>query len=180
MKRILVAVALFLGVSGLALAQSQTTQALATRFDGAMSLYFYKNTLRMLNQTDDKEFDELIKNIEKLKFMMIDKGSDGFTAGDYKKLVGDYKKESYEEIMTSRFEGRNFDVYLKESGGKTKGMIVLANDATSLFVLDLLGSVDINKVPQLFKQINESSDIGKMIKAFGDDHGKKSDDDDDN
>ena len=37
------------------------------------SLYFYQNTLRMLNQTENKEFDELIKDIEKMKFLMIEK-----------------------------------------------------------------------------------------------------------
>ena len=149
-------------------AQTETTIALNERFDDALNLYFYKNTLRMLNQTENKEFDELIKDIEKMKFLVIEKTPDSFGPSDYKKLVNSYKGESYEEIMSSRFEGKNFDVFLKERNGVTKGMIVLANDSSSLYVLDILGRVEINKVTKLFNTIDNSAEIGKMIKAFSD------------
>lgn len=155
-------------------AQTETTTALNERFNDALTLYFYKNTLRMLNQTESKEFDDLIKDIEKMKFLVIDKAND-FTSGDYKKLVGSYKGEDYEEIMTSRYQGKNFDVLLKEKSGVTKGMIVLANDSTNLYVLDILGRVELNKVTKLFSEIDDSAEIGKMIKAFSDDRGDRGD-----
>jgi hypothetical protein len=151
-------------------AQTETTIALNKRFDDALTLYFYKNTLRMLNQSENKEFDEIIKDIEKMKFLVIEKTTENFSTADYKKLVGSYKGESYEEIMSSRFEGKNFDIFLKEKNGVTKGMIVLANDSSSLYVLDILGRVEINKVTKLFNTIDNSAEIGKMIKAFSDDH----------
>lgn len=150
------------------MAQTETTIALNKRFDDALTLYFYKNTLRMLNQTESKEFDELIKDIEKMKFLVIEKSPNRFGASDYKKLVSSYKDESYEEIMSSRFDGKNFDVYLKEQNGTTKGMIVLANDSSSLYVLDILGRVELSKVTKLFNEIDNSAEIGKMIKAFSD------------
>ncbi|MEJ0056880.1 MAG: hypothetical protein WDN75_15230 [Bacteroidota bacterium] len=59
--------------SSLVWAQAKTTEALQSRFDNSLSLYFYKNTLRMLNQSDNKDFDEMIRNIEKLKFLMVNK-----------------------------------------------------------------------------------------------------------
>ena len=77
--------------------QSKTTEALQKKYDDAMVFFFYNNTLRMLNQNDDKSFDELIKDIEKMKFLMIDK-SKNFGPTDYKKLVSDYKAESFEEF----------------------------------------------------------------------------------
>src|SRR6478752_8519840 len=92
-------------------AQTKTTEELDKKYEG-LSLYFYKNTLRMLNQKDDKDFDELIKNIEKMKFLMIDK-EDKFGKNDYKKLVSEYQAESFELGMTSRYQGRTFDIYLK-------------------------------------------------------------------
>lgn len=145
-------------------AQSKTTEDLHKNNKEAMSLYFYNNTLRMLNQDDDPEFDELIKDIEKLKFIMLDKTK---TVGaDYNKLVQSYKAESFEEIMTSRFEGKNFDVFLKESGGKTKGMIVTINDDKNLFVLDIVGSIALNKITSFYKKLDESTELGKKIKDF--------------
>ena len=163
-------------------AQSKTTETLHKKYTEALSLFFYNNTLRMLNQSGDKAFDELIQDIEKMKFLMIDKATT-FKTADYKKLVTGYKGESFEEIMTSRYQGKNFDVFLKESGGKTKGMIVLVNDSTSLYVLDIVGSIALDKVTSLYKALGESSDIGEQIKKFthqNDSKGKKRDDDDDN
>ena len=145
-------------------AQSKTTENLHKQNDEALVLYFYNNTLRMLNQTEDKEFDALIKDIEKLKFLMIDKQK--FGSSDYKKLVSNYKAESFEEIMSSRHEGRNFDVYLKEQDGKTKGMIVTVNDSSKLFVLDIVGSIALDKVTKFFSKLDESSEIGQKIKEF--------------
>lgn len=142
-------------------AQSKTTEALHKKHGEALALFFYNNTLRMINQNDDKEFDELIKDVEKMKFLMIKKEDFG---KDYKKLISDYKAESFEEMMTSRHEGKNFDVYMKE--GEAKGMIVTVNDAENLYVLDIVGSIPLNKVTKLFSTIDESSEIGKKIKSF--------------
>jgi hypothetical protein len=158
----------------LALAQSATTEALEKKHD-AMAFFFYNNTLRMLNQGGDEAFDELIKDIEKMKFLMISKNADKFDASTYKKVVSDYKSESFEEIMTSRYEGKNFDIFVKEKDNKTKSMLVLVNDDKNLYVLDIVGSIALNKVTELYKTIDSSSDIGKRIKAFTGDH--DSDDD---
>lgn len=68
--------------------------------------------------------------------------------------------------MTSRYQGKNFDVFLKDKNGKTEGMIVTVNDSTSLFVLDIVGGIALNKVTKLFTTLDESSDIGKKIKDF--------------
>jgi hypothetical protein len=157
------------GWSLLATAQSKTTEALQKKYD-AMAFFFYNNTLRMLNQTEDKSFDELIKNIEKMKFLMINKTPESFDASGYKKVVNDYKAEAFEEIMTSRYDGKNFDIFIKGTEKKTEAMLVLVNDEKSLYVLDILGSIALNRVTELYKTIDGSSDIGKRIKAFAGDH----------
>lgn len=144
-------------------AQSKTTDALQEKYKDSFALFFYNNTLRMINQQGDKEFDELIKDIEKMKLLIIRKTNAGF---DYRKLVDDYKKESFEEIMTSRHEGKNFDIYLKERDGKTKGMLVLVNDDNNLFVLDILGKLALDKVTKLYSVLDESGDIGNRIERF--------------
>jgi hypothetical protein len=147
-------------------AQSKTTEALHKQHDDALALFFYNNTLRMINQGEDKEFDDLIEDIEKMKFIMIDKKAKNFGVPEYKKLVGDYKAESFEEIMTSRYQGKNFDVYVKEQDHKTKGMIVTVNDSTNLYVLDIVGRVDPSKVTKFFTTLDASSEIGKRISSF--------------
>jgi len=154
--------ALLIAVALSGQAQSKTTEKLDKKYEEALSLYFYNNTLRMINQTDDKEFDALIKDIEKMKFLIIKK--EDFGKEDYKKLISDYKAESFEEMMTSRHEGKNFDVYMKD--GKSKGMIVAVNDSENLYVLDIVGSIPLNKVTTFFKEIDSSTEIGKRIQEF--------------
>lgn len=160
---------LALSLSTLAFGQSKTTEQLQEKYNASKSLFFYNNTLRMLNQTEDKAYDELIKDIEKMKFLMIDKPS-SFTKADYNKIVSDYRSEAFEEIMTSRYQGKNLNVYLKESGGKTKGMVVLVNDSSSLYVLDIVGSIALNKVTSLYKAFGESPDIQTQIDKFVHEH----------
>lgn len=153
-----------------ALAQTKTTEKLDEKYEGT-SLYFYKNTLRMLNQKEDKDFDEMIKDIEKIRFMMIDRHEETFTTADYRKLKDDYtKKESYEEIATGRFDGRNFDVFVRETGGKMKGTIIMASDSSNLYVLDILGKIDPTKAQSLFKMLDENSEIAEKLRDFKNDH----------
>jgi len=163
MKVILTLVLFFLLTASFA--QTKTTQALDDQHEG-LSLYFYRNTLRMLNQAEDKSFDELIKDIEKMRFLMIDKNKSTFGKEEYKKLLSGYKGEEYEEIMTGRYDGRNFDIYLKEKKGDIKGTVILASDSTSLIVLDILGKIELTKAPDLFKAIDGSTDIGEKITSF--------------
>lgn len=179
MKKIAI-VAMTLLMSMGAIAQTKTTEALHKKYSGALSAFFYHNTLRMLNQNDDPALDELIKDIEKMKFLMVDKAKT-FGKAEYKKLTADYKTEKFEEIMSSRYQGKNFDVLLKEVDGKTKGMIVLINDSTSLYVLDIVGSIALNKVTSLYSTLNGSADFGAKIREFTNrkDEKTKRDDDED-
>jgi len=148
-----------------ALAQTKTTEKLDADYDG-MSLYFYKNTLRMLNQKEDPAFDEMIKDIEKIRFVMVDRNEGRkFTNSDYAKLKSDYlKKESYEEIMTGRLDGRSLNVLVRESNGKVKGTVIMAGDSSNLYVLDILGKIALEKAGALFKMIDENSDVANKIR----------------
>jgi len=156
---------LIIAISSSAIAQTKTTEELDKKYEG-LSLYFYKNTLRMFNQNDNKDFDELIKDIEKMKFMMIDKAKSSFAIGDFKKLVKDYQGEKYEEMMTSRYKGKNLGVYIRQDDGRVKGTVILVNDSSSLYVLDILGRVALDKASTLFKTLDESTDLGQRIKNF--------------
>ncbi len=165
MKKLLILLALVIATAELR-AQAKATEALQATFDKSLALYFYKNTLRMLNQTENKEFDDMIRNIEKLKFLMIDKESKQFGSNEYKKLKLDYQSEHFESVMTSRYQGRNFDVFYNDKKGSTPGTVVLVNDSSSLYVLDIVGTIDVSKAGALFSSLDESSDIGRKIKDF--------------
>lgn len=156
--------------------QSKTTENLQKKYTGSLSLFFYQNTLRMLNQSENKEFDQLIKDIEKMKFLMIDKESK-FKPTDYTRLKSDYGSETFEEVMSTRYQGRNFDILLKEKSGKTLGMVILVNDSSSLYVLDVVGKIALDKVTTLYSMLDESAEVGKKIKNFTDRNAKRKESD---
>lgn len=156
-------------------AQSRTTEKLEDQFEDSRAFFFYNNTLRMINQADDPEFDEIIRDIEKMKLLIIRKNAEGF---DLKNIARDYKSEDFEEIMTSRHKGRNFDIFLREEGGKTRAMLALVNDEDNLFVLDILGSIDPGKVAKFFSVMDEESDISSRIRNFVTNDREEPDDDD--
>lgn len=160
--------------SFIAEAQTKTTENLDKKYEG-MSLFFYKNTLRMLNQQDNREFDEMIKDIEKMRFVMIDKKKHSVPQAEYASLKKSYRAEQYEEMMTGRVDGRNFEILVREQAGRVKGTIILASDSSSLIVLDILGRIALEKASSLFNTIDQSTDVSKMIKNFvsGDKEKKK-------
>src|SRR6185369_7712059 len=136
--------------------------------DNTVALFFHKNTLEMWNLTDNKELTEMVKDIEKMKFLMINKKeSKNFGVAEYKKLKGNYQHEDYESVMTSRYKGRNFDVLFKEKGWTSSaGTVLLVNDSTNLYVLDIIGTIDVNKVGQFFTAMENNTDIGEKIRDF--------------
>ena len=147
-------------------AQSKTIEELQKKLKDPFTAFFYKNTLRMLNQSDNKEFDEMVKNIEKMRFLMITKEKENFGPEDYKKLKSSYLAETYAPIMTSRHEGRNFDIYLRDKKGSTLGTVVMVNDSTNLYILDILGTIDVRQASKLFSSIDENSEMTQKIKSF--------------
>lgn len=165
MKKIFLAFLLLTAVLP-ATGQSKTTRSLEEKYDASLTLFFYKNTLRMLNQQETREFDELIQDVEKMKFLMLDKSSVNFNPTEYRKLIAEYQNESFEPIVTSRIDGRNFDVYLRDTKGSKPGTVVLVNDSSSLFILDIVGKIDVSKAGALFNAIDKSTDIGKRIRGF--------------
>lgn len=175
MKKYIIIIGLF--AASATWAQTKTTNALEKRFEDSFALFFYNNTLKMLNQKEDKAFDEMIKDIEKMKFLMVTKDPKTFSVADYKNLIKGYKSEAYENVMTARSEGKNFDVYVREENNRVKGTVILVNDSSQLYVLDVVGRVNPQQVSKFFSTLDENSDIAGRIKGFmsdADDGKKKS------
>lgn len=165
MRKIQFSILLILATS-LVSAQTKTTNDLHKKFEDTFALFFYSNTLKMLNQSDDKEFDDLVKDIEKMKFLMIDKIAKNFSVADYTRLIEGYKSEDYQNMMTARSNGKNFDVYLREQNESVKGTVILVNDSSQLYILDIVGKVQPNQVTKFFSTLDQNSEIAKKVKSF--------------
>lgn len=154
---------LFLCVTLSAAAQTETTNELSEKY-ASRTFFLYNNTLRMINQQGDKAFDDLIKDIEKLKIVWVSKKDKNFGADNYKKLLASYKAEKFEEVMNTRFEGKSFNAYIREKDGDTKAIVVTVDDSENVYVLDIVGKVALNQITNLFSTLDSNSDIGMKIK----------------
>lgn len=151
MKKLLTLVLIALPL--LTVAQSKTTKSLQDKYDDAFGLFFYNNTLNMLNQTDDEDFAELIKDIDKMKFLRIDRKANKIEQSEIKDLIADYKDEDFEDLMTMRHEGMNVQVYVQEDDGVTTGLVFVMTDDESLSVLDVKGKVPMNQLANLISKV---------------------------
>lgn len=163
MKNILAVALLF--IASFCFGQTETTNKLSDEYS-SRTFFLYNNTLRMVNQAGDKAFDELIKDIEKMKVVWVSKKEKNFGAEQYKKLVAGYKAEKFEEIMTTRYEGKSFNAYVKEKDGDTKGVVVTVDDGDNVYVMDIVGKVALNKITSLFTSLDNDSEIGQKIKGM--------------
>lgn len=177
MKTRLVLALCFVVISSSSFAQSKTTRELKEKYGNARSLFAYKNTLRMYNLKEDKALDELIDNIEKIMLLMIEKPA-SFNSAEYKKLVSKYKTEQFEEAMTSRADGKTFDIMIKGKADKIDGMLVMVTDKEMLYVLDIVGYIALDKVSGLYNMIEQTKGFSDMLREFEDMKGPKKHDDD--
>jgi hypothetical protein len=153
----------FLFSTSFCLAQTETTNEF-DRMYSSRTFFLYNNTLKMINQQGDKAFDELIKDIEKMKVVWVSKKDKNFGAEQYKKLVAGYKAEEFEEILNSRYEGKSFNAYIKEKEGNTKGVVIVVDDGENMYVMDIVGKVALNQITNLFSTLDNNSDIGQKFK----------------
>lgn len=137
--------------------QSETTQKFHKENDGAFVLFAYHNTLKMLTQVegaDEMELDELIKDIDKMKYVRVDTDKDEAKA-KMKILADGFKSERFEDLMSMRHEGMNVNIYIQEDDGITTGLVMLMIDNESVSVLDVKGKVPLNKLGNLISQVQK-------------------------
>ena len=101
-----------------------------------------------------------------MRFLVIDKVKQKFTNEELKNLMKSYRDENYETVISSRLDGRKFEVVVKEVGNRVKGTILVASDSSNLYILDIVGRVAIDKAASLFKAIDGNSDIGQKVRDF--------------
>lgn len=141
------------------MAQTETTDEFHEQHDEAFTLFFYKNTLRMLNMQDNKEFAELIKDIDKMKFLRIEKAATEFSSQEYKSLVDGYHGESFEDLMTMRHQGANLNVFIQEMNETTTGLVILMEDDENFSILDIKGAVPLQRIAELVSKLQSTDSI---------------------
>jgi len=128
---------------------------------------FYPSTLRMINLTNNPDFDDLVNGIDKLLIYNLDSASKANNA--YQEIISAYQKIDYEEYASAYGGGINFYIYGKERNKETEYIgIIKREDMLTAFYLR--GRLAINKLPDLIQSISEGDFINPFdfnLKDFG-------------
>lgn len=139
-------------VANSAFGQTRQTNDFHDAHPDAFSLFFYKSTIRMLDPTNSDEYFEMIKDIEKAKFLRLDDSD--VDEEEIAKFISDIKAASFEEGMTMRQGSGTANVFIRDSEGMRHGIIFIMKAEGEVFILDIVGQVQISRLMELTEKIN--------------------------
>ncbi|MCF6171216.1 MAG: DUF4252 domain-containing protein [Bacteroidales bacterium] len=117
---------------------------------------FYPSTLRMLNLSNNPDFNKLANGIQKLLVFNLDSTARADKA--YKQLITTYQELDYEELASAYGGEMNFYVYGKEKGEDSEYIgVIRKQDMTTAFYLR--GQLAVSVLPGLMESMNASDFI---------------------
>ncbi len=128
-------------------AQSELFKSLQESYDLNVELYFYASTLRMINLTRDPNYNEMVKDIEKMIFYQINDVPINEIRAISKKFI---EEEEFEELMS--VEGKEETFYVL--GKNENEFVALLKTDKDLIAINLKGMIRINKIPDLINSLN--------------------------
>ena len=140
------------------LAQSKVMRNLSEEFPDGRVFMFYHSSLRMLNVEDDPDFDRMIRDIEKIKVLMIEKEESFESEKVLSEIKDGLEDEEFEELMAVKSKDYNIGVYILEDD-ESEGFFLLMNEDDNLIAIDLVGSMPIGDIGQLVDKIKEAKEF---------------------
>lgn len=144
---------------GLVQAQSKVMRELADDFPDAFVLMIYHSSLNMLNIDDDPDFARMIRDIEKIKVLRVDKDEDNFTSEALVDLKGDLNDRGFEELMVIKSKDYNIGVYILEDDDDIEGYFLLMDEDENFTAIDVLGSMAVGDISQLVDKIKDVNEF---------------------
>jgi len=129
-------------------------------------LYFYASTLRMINIQRNPGFDEMVKDIRRMKFFKLR----DYKINEIRELAGQFKEEGFEELMT--MEGKDETFYIL--GRSDDEFISLVKAEGDMIAVSLEGKIGVHKIPELIESLNADNflDVFEIGRDERKEHGR--------
>ena len=144
---------------GLVQAQSKVMRDLADDFPDAFVLMIYHSSLNMLNIDDDPDFARMIRDIDKIKVLRVDKKEDNFTSASLSSLKKALNDRGFEELMIIKSKDYDIGVYINEDDGDIQGYFLLMDEDENFTAIDVLGSMPVGDIGQLVDKIKDVNEF---------------------
>ena len=115
-------------------------------------LHFYPSTLRMINIDQNEEYNKMIREVEKARFIRLDSGQ--FTKEEISELITSLQSEGYEEVMSFRDKKQDISVLAMEK--KIPEFVMLSRAPDQVMILEMKGMVNVAKIPKLTQTFSEN------------------------
>ena len=159
MKKILIILVIAI-LPILAIAQNTPVDELFDKYsgqEGITSVYItsYMFSLFTDLETDDPDFDELIKNLKGIKILATDDSYPG-KVDFYKEIIGKLPMSEYNELMVIREKDQIVKFLLNEKDGKIIELLIIAGGADENAIISIQGNIDLKNISKLSKSMNIS------------------------
>jgi hypothetical protein len=145
--------------------QSKAMRNFSDVHDDAFTMVFYYSTLKMWLPEDDEELKAIIHDLEKIKLLRLDEDEfDGKEA--LTNIKSDLVDEGYEEALVMSGPKGNMMIYIRERNGKQKGIFMMFGEDASVTILDIIGSIPIDKLLTLQDKIETLTKDGSILQSF--------------
>jgi hypothetical protein len=155
MRKIVLLILAILSVS--VFGQSKSITNFRSDFKENSNMFFYSSTLKMLNTENNPEFAEILDGIEEIRVLNYTRSEQKFDKDDIARLKADLQKETFNTIMMINEKGNSINVLGRERKGRTVGMVAIIEDAGSLVLIDLIGTIDIKKFMALKQKLTSQT-----------------------
>jgi len=112
----------------------------------------------MLNPDNNPDFAEILKDIEEIRILNYNKADQNFKREHITLLKESLKKEQYNDIMMINEKGNSVHVYNCEKRGNSVGFVAIVENNETLMLIDLIGSINIQKFMELKKKLDNHRD----------------------
>ncbi len=113
-------------------------------------MYFYPSTLRMINLQRNAEYDEMISELKKARYLKLDSGV--VTQEDLAVLGEKLLKAGYEEMMVMK--SAKTDIRILGLEKSVPEVVVIARDGYECNIMEITGMINLAKIPKLLESFN--------------------------
>ncbi len=152
---------------------SEAVTKFKDNFGNTTSFYFYNSTLKMVNFAQDASFDNLVKDIKKVRVITFKSDKVDLSREKMTILVANLHKESYVDMMQVSKDGFNILVFAQKRHEKPVKFLGLGYDLKSFYIIDLVGNIPISRLPSIISGDFNISGFNSVLNFTGPNNFKK-------
>lgn len=106
-------------------------------------------------ETNDKEFDELVKNLKSIRILTVDKSSPNApkNINFFTEIAKSIPMKDYKELMVIKQKDQDVKFLVKEDKGKIAELLLISGGRDNVFIC-IQGLIDIKSIAKLSKSMN--------------------------